>query len=40
MMELRKLNVGFDLIPIILTCDLDENIKRMKHDNKDDARIE
>jgi hypothetical protein len=40
MMELRKLNVDFIFIPIILTCDLDENIKRMKNDNRDDARIE
>lgn len=40
MMELRKLNVDFDFIPIILNCDLDENIRRMKHDNRDEARIE
>lgn len=40
MIELRKLNVDFDFIPIILTCDLDENIKRMNYDNRDDGRIE
>jgi thymidylate kinase len=40
MMELRKLNVDFDFMPIILTCDLEENIKRMNNDNRDDARIE
>lgn len=40
MIELRKLNVKFDFMPILLTCDLDENIKRMNHDNRDDARIE
>jgi deoxyadenosine/deoxycytidine kinase len=40
MMELRKLNIEFDFIPIILTCDLDENIRRMKCDNRDEARID
>jgi broad-specificity NMP kinase len=40
MIELRNLNVDFDFVPIILTCDLDENIKRMNSDNRDDARIE
>lgn len=40
MIELRKLNVDFDFIPIILTCDINENIKRMKHDNRDEARID
>ncbi|WMJ87437.1 Rab family GTPase [Anaerocolumna sp. MB42-C2] len=40
MKELRSLNIKFDFIPIILTCDLGENIKRMKCDNRDEARIE
>ena len=40
MIELRKLNIEFDFIPIILTCDLVENIKRMKYDNRDEARID
>ncbi|MGV8983400.1 AAA family ATPase [Clostridium sp.] len=40
MIELRKLNVDFDFMPIILTCDLNENIKRMNYDNRDDVRIE
>ena len=40
MMELRELNIDFDFIPIILTCDINENIERMKHDNRDDERIE
>jgi thymidylate kinase len=40
MMELRQLNIEFDFIPIILTCDLDENVKRMKCDNRDEARID
>jgi hypothetical protein len=39
MKKLRELNRDFDFIPIILTCDLDENIKRMKSDNRDEARI-
>ncbi|HWT73349.1 MAG TPA: hypothetical protein VN258_01300 [Mobilitalea sp.] len=40
MIKLRELNIEFDFIPIILTCDLDENIKRMKCDNRDEARID
>lgn len=40
MIELRELNIDFDFIPIILTCDLDENIKRMRCDNRDEARID
>ena len=40
MIELRKLDVDFEFMPIILTCDLDENINRMNNDNRDDARIE
>ena len=40
MKKLRKLNVDFDFIPIILTCDLEENIKRMKCDNRDEERID
>lgn len=40
MIELRKSNVDFDFMPITLTCDLDENFKRMDSDNRDDARIE
>lgn len=40
MKKLREVNRDFDFIPIILTCDLDENIKRMKSDNRDEARIE
>jgi thymidylate kinase len=40
MKELRELNMDFDFIPIILTCDLDENIHRMKCDNRDQARID
>lgn len=40
MIELRRLKVDFDFIPIILTCNINENIKRMKQDNRDDARIE
>lgn len=39
MIKLRELNIDFDFIPIILTCDLDVNIKRMKCDNRDEARI-
>jgi hypothetical protein len=40
MKKLRELNMDFDFMPIILTCDLDENIKRMKYDNRDEARID
>jgi hypothetical protein len=40
MTELRALNIEFKFIPIILTCDLDENIKRMQCDNRDEARID
>lgn len=40
MMELRQLKIEFDFIPIILTCDLDENVKRMKCDNRDETRID
>lgn len=40
MLELRKLDLEFDFIPIILTCDIDENIKRMKSDNRDEERID
>jgi hypothetical protein len=40
MEKLRELNMDFDFVPIILTCDLDENIKRMKCDNRDEARID
>lgn len=40
MVKLRELNIEFDFIPIILTCDIEENIKRMKCDNRDDARID
>lgn len=40
MKKLRELNKDFDFIPIILTCNLDENIKRMKCDNRDEARID
>ena len=40
MIELRKLNIEFDFIPIILTCDLEENIRRMQCDNRDEPRID
>ena len=40
MMNLRELNAEFDFIPVILTCDTDENIRRMRCDNRDDARID
>ncbi len=40
MAEIRKLNIEFDFIPIILTCDLEENIRRMKRDNRDEPRID
>ena len=40
MAALRELKAEFDFMPIILTCDLDENIKRMKCDNRDEARID
>ena len=40
MRKLRELNIKFDFIPIILTCDLDENVKRMKCDHRDEARID
>lgn len=40
MAELRKLNIKFDFIPIILTCDLEENIRRMRRDNRDEPRID
>lgn len=40
MTQLRQLKIEFDFVPIILTCDLDENVKRMKCDNRDEARID
>jgi cytidylate kinase len=37
--ELRSRGIAFRFCPVILTCDLEENIQRMKGDGRDDARI-
>jgi regulator of PEP synthase PpsR (kinase-PPPase family) len=40
MKELEAEGIPFLFIPIILECELDENIKRAKADNRDFQRIE
>lgn len=40
LVELDKHKILYEFCPIILQCELDENIKRMKKDGRDAARIE
>jgi len=39
MSRLSGLNIQFQIIPIILECELEENIRRARKDGRDENRI-
>lgn len=38
--DLKKLDIIYEFHPIILHCELDENIRRMRNDNRSEERIQ